>query len=381
MPDDQKSVVQRMIDAGESEQNIATVIQNFTPMASHEPDQRTWMDTAVDALPMVGGMVGGLVRGPMGSAAGGMIGSRVKQYANAVRGEEPLPPQGEALKRMAGDAMQQGVADLGGRAISGTLRLVGKGLYRAGALPLLGTTQKYGDLVQKGLDMGVPVTKGGVAKAEAIKQGVQATKQAAISAADQRAMLSTQGLAGDAVSSVAPALELERKAGLGDSTQMMVDRANNLLRANGPGMKPSEAEAVKSTLDNVIGGAVKKVRMREPITPDERMNMALSKAIGTAQESIVPEYKALNRQIMDAEGVRKMLVRRLQGNQGLENALTMAAGPAAIPARVAMLPGVASTAGIAVNRLGRAPEAAYSAPLRAALLAMLQQQPDQTEGR
>ena len=48
-------IVQRMIDAGEPEENIATVIQGYQPAKP----ERSFVDTAVDALPTIGGAVGG----------------------------------------------------------------------------------------------------------------------------------------------------------------------------------------------------------------------------------------------------------------------------------------------------------------------------------
>jgi hypothetical protein len=110
--------------------------------------------------------------------------------------------------------------------------------------------------------------------------------------------------------------------------------------------------------------------MKEGLNPTEQMNMALSHSSGDAMSTVIPEYKALNKSVMDAEGVRRMIARRLQGNQGLENALTMAVGPAAIPARIAMLPGVASRAGIGAYHAAPA----MRQGTRAALLALMANQ-------
>src|SRR4051812_38537978 len=61
MPDALQSVVQRMIDAGESEANIATVIQHYQksgpqPVAASEPD--TFMGGALKGLKDYAGEVG-----------------------------------------------------------------------------------------------------------------------------------------------------------------------------------------------------------------------------------------------------------------------------------------------------------------------------------
>lgn len=91
----------------------------------------------------------------------------------------------------------------------------------------------------------------------------------------------------------------------------------------------------------------------------------------------------MNRRTMDAEGLRRAISRRMvggQANQGLENALTAAAlpvaGPAALVPRLLMVPQVASTVGIGAYKAGQAP-GVYSNALRAALMAMLADQPQQ----
>lgn len=279
----------------------------------------------------------------------------------------PVPTLSEVAPRIPGALAEAALSEFGGRLVGGALRTVGRGLYRAGALPLQQMFGKYGDLIVKGLEEGVPVTQGGFKKAGALKTTAQASKQAAIDAADQIAGFRTQGVMDDALSRVEGNAERLRKAGMGDPSKVYQARAGRIVSENGPGMKPSELEALKGTVDDTLGGAYKKLRMKEALSPNEQMSMAISHATGDAQTSVVPGYKGLNKDIMDAEGLRRMIGRRLQGNQGLENALTMAVGPAAIPARIAMLPGVASTAGIAAYK--SAP--VMSGATRAALLALM----------
>ena len=71
MADQLESVVQRMIDAGEPEDNIATVIQHYKTQPAPKPQVgaiRTIAKGALDTLPAVGGMVGGVLGG--GTTAG-----------------------------------------------------------------------------------------------------------------------------------------------------------------------------------------------------------------------------------------------------------------------------------------------------------------------
>lgn len=278
------------------------------------------------------------------------------------------PTLSEVAGKVPEAAMDVALGEVGGQVVGRGLKLAARGLYRAGALPLV-NMGKYGigNLIGRGLDDAVPVTKAGEMKAGRLKVAAQANKAAAVASADQTASFRTQGIADDALSRVKGDADKLRRAGLGDPTEANQIRAGRMVAENPPGLKPSELEAIKGTLDDTLGPAYKKQRMKELISPDERMSMAISHAAGDAQSTVIPGYKALNREVMDSEGLRRMIQRRLMGNQGLENALTMAAGPAAIPARIAMLPGVASTMGIAAHKAAPTLEAAT----RAALLAFL----------
>jgi hypothetical protein len=142
------------------------------PAPSHEAQGRTWTDTAVDALPMVGGMAGGMLGaggGPLtavaGAGAGGMVGSRLKQYANALRGTQPLPPAGEAIGEMGKDAAIQAGSEVGGRLIGGALKAGAGRLYQSVLKPTMAARTEYPELIQTGLKAGVPVSKGGVERA------------------------------------------------------------------------------------------------------------------------------------------------------------------------------------------------------------------------
>lgn len=277
------------------------------------------------------------------------------------------PTAREVVAKLPETALNIAISEGGGALAGKALQLAGRGLYRAGALPLTQMFGKYGDLVGKGLESGVTVTQGGLKKAGQLKVAAQATKEAAVKAADDVAGFRTQGIADDALARVEPMAGRLRRAGMGDPSKAFQARAGRLVTENGPGMTPSQLEEIKGTVDDTLGGAYKKLRMKEPLSPNEQMSMSISHAAGDAQSSVIPNYRALNKDIMDAEGVRRMIARRLLGNQGLENALTMAIGPSALPARMALLPGVASTAGIAAHRAG-----SYATPIlsKAALLAL-----------
>lgn len=350
---------------------------------------RTWTDTAVDALPTIGGAVGGLVGGIGGSVAGmgvggvpgalggatlgGGAGEAAKQLVNRARGVTAPATMGEAAGNIGKEGAVQGASEAAGMGIGYGLRTLGRGLYRAGALPIQQAFTKYGDLIGAGIENRVPVSKSGLEKAGRIITKRTGDKAAAVAEADTRAMFRTPAVVDKALAGTKDFAETQRLAGLGDPTKAFQARADRIVAENGPGMLPSQLERVKGGIDDVSGGAFKKLRMREPLSPTERMNVDLTSAMGQAQETVIPGYKDMNKGIMDAVGLKKMIARRTLGtggNQGLENAMLLAGGPAAIPARLAMLPPVSSRLGIASHMAGEHPQASANA-VRAALLAMM----------
>lgn len=315
------------------------------------------------AAPFTGGM--SLIPAAASMFAAGTAGA----LPAAIAKGKPMDAPYEGALAAAGEGT--------GRALSGVLRMAGRGMYRAAALPI-NKFNKYSDLITEGLDNRVPVSKSGVTKAEGLLQERAATKASALTDADTRMGFRTKGITADAGMNLQREAAELRKAGLDDPSDMFDARLAAYENANGPGMSASEVEATKRTLDNTTGGAHKKLRMREELTPTERYGVEMTAAQGRALTDAIPNYKALNKSKMNAEGLRQMIARRVDpngsgGNQGLENALTMMGGISAIPARLAMLPPVMSRGAILTNEASKLP---FSAAFRTALLAALGQGQD-----
>lgn len=331
-----------------------------------------------------GALVGGAVAAPLTGGAsipaaiaaaglGGAGGAGLGMLANAIAGSEASPTTARGvLERMGTEGAQQAAAEGGGRLVQGGLRTVGRGMYRAAALPLNKMT-KYGDLVTEGLENAVPISKSGLRKSEQLLQTRAANKAKGLADADQRVMLKTNQIGADARGNLLRESQAAQRAGLPDPYPALDKRVTAFENNNPAYMAPSEVDAVKGTLDNTIGGAYRKLRMREPITPSERYGVEMTQAQSRAIQDVMPEYRDLNRAKMNAEGLRQMIQRRVAptgsgGNQGLENALTMLGGLKALPARLLMLPPVLSRAGIGAYHAGSVP---VGNGLRAAMLAAL----------
>lgn len=162
--------------ADATDDEISAVL-NAGPRSPDVPatKKRTWTDTAVDALPAVGGAVGGLLgatTGPLtavaGAGAGGMVGTRAKQYVKALRGDEALPPAGQAIADMGKEALMQGGAEATGGLIGKGMAKAGSWLMQSAVKPTLSVLDEYRTtapkLVKTLLDEGINVTDGGLAK-------------------------------------------------------------------------------------------------------------------------------------------------------------------------------------------------------------------------
>lgn len=397
-PDEQQRLV-RLTDTTEQTQPAQP---RSASLAQKMVDVARWV-TPLGAVESVaknpvaaGATAGGLLLAPLTGgasipAAMAMTGLGAAGGAGAtIAGRQLLtgkPESGiDTAKSMVGHGLAGAAGEGAGRAIAGGLRLAGRGLYRAAALPI-NKMMKYGDLIDEGLKQRVPVSKSGLAKAEGIKAGHVAEKKAALAGADQRASFVPSGIAADAEPALLAYAQAQAKAAQGNPMAKFRLKLDDFTQQNPRGtLNPSALEGIKSTLDDQLGGAYRKLRMREPLTPKEKVNMELSHASSRAQESVIPNYRELNRNVMNAEGLRQMIDRRVNpgssgGNQGLENAMTLLGGLASLPGRIAMLPPVMSRGGIAANELSKGAAATLPTGLRALLAALVgdsasqQQQP------
>lgn len=148
------------------------------------PDERSWTDTAVDALPAVGGALGGIVGGVGGTAfglgvggvpgavggaaLGGGAGEAARQLVNRVRGKPAPVTEQEAAAAIAKQAGIQGAAQGVGEVAGPLLSATGSRLMQSAAKPTLATLNTYSTtaprLVKTLLDEGVNVTPEGLAK-------------------------------------------------------------------------------------------------------------------------------------------------------------------------------------------------------------------------
>lgn len=176
MADQLQTIVQRMIDAGESEDNIASVIREYKPPAPEKGLAQKATDmvggilrTAANHPVQTGAILGGALAAPLtggtslaaGLAAaglGGAGGAGLGALYGAATGSENVPTtSGGVLRAMGEEGLMQAGAEGGGRLITGALGAGGRALYQRALRPAAKMTEKYGDLVGAGLKEGIPV--------------------------------------------------------------------------------------------------------------------------------------------------------------------------------------------------------------------------------
>lgn len=188
---------------GTSQDVMAKALKSLGPAPSPAPSpaaprERTWTDTAVDALPAIGGTVGGIIGGAGGTVlgmgvggvpgaiggatAGGFAGEAARQLTNRWRdAEAPATPM-EAAKDIAIEGGVQGASEAVGGAIAKGVGALGKAVYRGYLKPSLAghAIDKAREIVETGIRESLPVTAGGEARAARLIGQINAQVSAAL---------------------------------------------------------------------------------------------------------------------------------------------------------------------------------------------------------
>lgn len=162
----------------------ATKLYQEANPGKKQPPVKSWMDTAVDWLPAVGGAVGGVVGGIGGTVAGvgvggvpgaiggatlgGAAGEAAKQLVNRARGAAAPTSMTDAATGIATQGAVQGGAEAVGGALGAGMNAAAPWLMQKALKPTASVLREYGTsaprVVKTLLDEGVSVTDGGVAK-------------------------------------------------------------------------------------------------------------------------------------------------------------------------------------------------------------------------
>ncbi len=388
MPDRLQSIVQRMIDAGESEDNIATVIRDYKTVSAtptEKPDpfasaRRTaggapagdiWQrakDNPVETGAMIGSSIGTGGAGPLVSMAraalGAAGGAGYGITADALR-RGPSPSMGEDVKTMAKQGATAAAGEGAGQAVGAGLRKFGKLVYKGSLRPSMGHQREFGDVAETGLRRGVPVDAGGIAQTEA---GLRSNSA------------SIDQLLADAQAAGAPPITAREVAGeFGDVFQQgrrqadiaktdprpaVVGRLTKFGQRHPGGIDLPRAQALKGEAQDAATRAYRAEDLGHPITDlSAASDKAMARGLRTGIERRVPAVGPINVESQEMIGLLRALEDANMRNVPGVGSLRTLLGD--------FMPSVASRGGIAMDRTGRSP--AVPAAFRTALLAALGQ--------
>lgn len=170
-------------DATDAE--ISEALSAPPPTARGPEKTKSWTDMAVNALPMIGGAVGGvlgamsgiptlgLTSGPAAVAGAGLLGAggeAAKQLINRARGQDAPTTPGQAATDIGLQGATQAGAEVVGQGVSKALTGAGRMVYRGFLKPSLAKQSlgKANQIVETALQEALPVTKSGSAKAHGL---------------------------------------------------------------------------------------------------------------------------------------------------------------------------------------------------------------------
>ena len=149
-----------------------------------EAADRTWTDSAIDALPTLGMMAGGTVgalgfsafgtpiAGGLGAIEGGafgaMTGEAAKQHLNRMRGKPSPTTPGEAAARLGKEGVIGAANETLGQGLTKVIAPAAVGVYRGYLKPSLAKNmvRKAGQVTKNSMAEGLAITEGGLRKAE-----------------------------------------------------------------------------------------------------------------------------------------------------------------------------------------------------------------------
>lgn len=273
MPNQRHAVVQRMIDAGESEDNIALVIREFPKEST--PDKSSW----TDSLPTIGGIAGSLVGGskmsPVGMAlagVGGAAGEAFRQVADSVRGDFSDVPEtvGGRLRRIGEEGLRQGGLEGVGRGVgAAVVRPIAKAIYGTALRPSMALMREAGNgkklaglkrIVSQGFDDRVMPSGMGIDRASKLvsQSADEATQIAAKSPATVQASRVFQRATDDQAKRSTSEL---LNAGVTPKTDAIASQIGNLLDSNPKMLDMSQLLSIRRGAEKVAAPAFKAAKM------------------------------------------------------------------------------------------------------------------------
>lgn len=283
----------------------------------------TWTDWAVDALPMVGGAVGGFVGGAGGAvvgmgvggapgaiggaALGGAAGEAAKQLVNRVRGSA-------APTSASGAAANIGIAGASNAAMEGTGQALGAGMKAAAPWlmqkvlrPSYALLEEYKTTAPKMakflLDEGVNVTEGGLSKLQGLLRSNSSKIDTAV--ANAPGLIPKKEVAAELANTAA---KVAKQTNPTEGLQAVADTGTEFL--NHPIYKGDltvpEAHGMKKATYQKLGNAYGE--MKSATVESEK---ALARGLKNSVAARTPGLDLLNQREAQLMGVGEAVTRRV----------------------------------------------------------------------
>jgi hypothetical protein len=391
MADQLQSIVQRMVAAGESEDNIATVIKHYKPQAAPQaaaPEQpkgdlgrfggykrigdavigagKAALDNPVKAGALLGGFAaapftGGasLAAAGLGAAGGAGLGSIV----NAARGGENGPKTaGDVAKTMAGEGVAGAVGQGLGAGAAKLLKVGGKLVYKAALRPSMGLQREFGDVAEVGLKEGARVSEAGAKKVGERLSGNSAKAKQLIG--DAQAAGASPIQPREVATEFGDVFQQgRRQAQLGrpDPRPAVLQRLQDFGARNPTGIPLDRAQELKGEAQDLASRAYRAADRGGPMTDlSAEADKAMARGLRGGIEKRVPGIKDVNADSQNLIGLSRAIEDATRRNVPGVGSLRTLLGDFA--------PATASFGAIGLDRMGRAP---LPASFRTALIAAL----------
>jgi len=273
-------------------------------LSESEPEKRTWTDTAVDSLPLVGGSVGGLLGmagGPVGAAGGAALGGAGgeawKQNINRMRGKKAPGSMGEAATDIGVSGAVQGASEAAGGLIGKGLVKGGEKVYRGLLKPSKGLRDSFGgdDMVRTLLDEGVTISRKGGEKVESLLGESRGKAMRMVRSAPPSSPVQPKEIMGQ----FAPVVKtLRDRADVGQANELgkVGARGKALTRTLSRGVDTVRAQELKETAQSAASGAYRQLERggAKQLGGDDLLDEATARGFRQAVEKRVPGVAAQN---------------------------------------------------------------------------------------
>lgn len=289
--------------------------QDLVQPAQAAPE-RTWTDTAVDALPSIGGALGGLVgaaAGPVGAiggaALGGAGGEGFRQSIQTLRGKEAPRTTGGALRTMTQEGAMQGGAEGLGLGAGRLLSKVAEPIYNFGLGAAKRLRLEHPNLARTGLDELIAVSSRGTDKAVKLRGASASQADALISQAEQAGagpVSTNQVVSG--FKDVASDAGKRAQLGMADETADVAARARSIHTNNPGGIPLTQAQALKRTAQQSADTAFRTQERGGVIRGiDAQLDKSTAHGLRKGIEQAVPEVGPINQRTQALGGLSKAL--------------------------------------------------------------------------